>query len=94
MISPEECIDCGVCEPECPPRLSSRTPQPGLEGWIALNAKYAAIWPNVTEKFDRRPTPAIGTARRASSRRFSGRPIPQPHLTVRSEATPIEGRPA
>ena len=25
VINPEECIDCGVCEPECPLRPSCRT---------------------------------------------------------------------
>ena len=26
VIHPDECIDCGVCEPECPPTPSSRIP--------------------------------------------------------------------
>ena len=52
VISPDECIDCGVCEPECPAEAIKPDTEPGLEGWIALNAKYAAIWPNVTEKAD------------------------------------------
>ena len=25
VIHPDECIDCGVCEPECPSMRSSRT---------------------------------------------------------------------
>jgi ferredoxin len=25
VIHPDECIDCGVCEPECPVERSSRT---------------------------------------------------------------------
>jgi ferredoxin len=27
VINPDECIDCGVCEPECPPKRSCRTPR-------------------------------------------------------------------
>lgn len=50
VISPDECIDCGVCEPECPAEAIKADTEPDLQGWIALNAKYAAVWPNVTEK--------------------------------------------
>jgi ferredoxin len=28
VIHPDECIDCGVCEPECPPTRSAPTPSP------------------------------------------------------------------
>ena len=50
VIAPHECIDCGVCEPECPAEAIKPDTEAGLEGWIALNAKYAAVWPNVSEK--------------------------------------------
>jgi len=39
-----------VCEPECPAEAIKADTEPNLQGWIALNAKYAAVWPNVTEK--------------------------------------------
>ncbi|GLK79620.1 MULTISPECIES: ferredoxin FdxA [Methylopila] len=52
VISPDECIDCGVCEPECPAEAIKADTEPNLEGWVAFNAKYAALWPNVTEKSD------------------------------------------
>ena len=50
VIKPDECIDCGVCEPECPVDAIRADTAPGLESWIALNAKYSEIWPNITEK--------------------------------------------
>ena len=39
VIHPDECIDCGVCEPEC-----------GIEKWAEINRKYSEIWPNISEK--------------------------------------------
>jgi ferredoxin len=50
VIDPDECIDCGVCEPECPANAIVSDAEPGLEGWLNLNRKYAAIWPNISEK--------------------------------------------
>ena len=32
---------------------SSRTPSPGLEQWLPLNAEYATKWPNITIKRER-----------------------------------------
>jgi ferredoxin len=39
VIHPDECIDCGVCEPECP-----------AEKWVELNREDAEKWPNITRK--------------------------------------------
>ena len=50
VINPNECIDCGVCEPECPAEAIMPDTEPGLTKWIELNARYAAEWPNVTVK--------------------------------------------
>ncbi len=52
VINPSECIDCGVCEPECPAEAILPDTESGLEQWIELNAKYAAEWPNLTTKKD------------------------------------------
>ncbi len=49
-IHPDECIDCGVCEPECPVEAIKPDTEPGLEKWLKLNAEYAQIWPNITAK--------------------------------------------
>jgi len=49
-IHPDECIDCGVCVPECAADAIRRDTEPGVEKWLALNAEFAAQWPNVTIK--------------------------------------------
>jgi ferredoxin len=49
VIHPDECIDCGVCEPECP--VDAIKPDSDLdEKWIKLNAEYAPLWPNISRK--------------------------------------------
>jgi ferredoxin len=50
VIHPDECIDCGVCEPECPPRAILADSDPVAQKWLALNAEYAMKWPNITSK--------------------------------------------
>ena len=50
VIHPDECIDCGVCEPECPVDAIKPDTEPGLEKWLWLNAEYAKSWPNITVK--------------------------------------------
>lgn len=48
VISPEECIDCGVCEPECP--IEAILPDTDSKGetFVEMNRKYSEIWPNIT----------------------------------------------
>lgn len=49
VIHPDECIDCGVCEPECPVEaIKPGNDAAATEEWLALNAKYATLWPNIT----------------------------------------------
>ena len=55
VIHPDECIDCGVCEPECPADAIRPDTEAGLESWITLNQKYAEAWPNITTKRDPLP---------------------------------------
>ena len=50
VIHPDECIDCGVCEPECPPEAIKPDTEPGLEKWLSLNADYSKTWPNIVQK--------------------------------------------
>lgn len=50
VIHPDECIDCGVCEPECPADAIKPDTEPGLETWLRLNREYSAKWPNITAK--------------------------------------------
>jgi ferredoxin len=48
VIHPDECIDCGVCEPECPVEAIIPDTEPNTEEWLEHNRKYAESWPNIT----------------------------------------------
>lgn len=50
VIHPDECIDCGVCEPECPAEAIQPDTDAGIEFWLQVNTEYAEKWPNITLK--------------------------------------------
>ena len=50
VINTEECIDCGVCEPECPADAIKPDTAPGAEEWVAFNQKYAELWPVIVDQ--------------------------------------------
>lgn len=50
VINPDECIDCGVCEPECPIEAIVPDTAPDAEKWLALNREYGSKWPNITKR--------------------------------------------
>jgi ferredoxin len=50
VIHPDECIDCGVCEPECPADAIKPDTESGLDKWLQINSEYAEKWPNITAK--------------------------------------------
>ncbi len=54
VIDPEECIDCTLCEPECPVEaiLPDDDLPEGQEKFLQINADLAQIWPVITEKKD------------------------------------------
>ena len=59
VINPDECIDCGVCEPEYP--ADAIVPDGSLKGteldkWMTINTKYSELWPVVVSIHDDRPT--------------------------------------
>ena len=58
VINPDECIDCGVCVPECPVDAivaDVDLPPPEQIIWMERNSKYSKIWPNIDEKKDPLP---------------------------------------
>ncbi|MBL1430864.1 MAG: ferredoxin family protein [Robiginitomaculum sp.] len=60
VIHPDECIDCGVCEPECPVDAIKIDTEDDDDGkWLEINTKFADIWPNITRI---KPAPADADA--------------------------------
>ena len=55
VINPDECIDCGVCEPECPIEAILPDTDERAEKWIDLNMEYSEKWPNITMQKDAMP---------------------------------------
>lgn len=55
VIHPDECIDCGVCEPECPIEAIVPDSDPRADKWLGLNRDYADHWPVLTRKIDAMP---------------------------------------
>lgn len=57
VIDPDECIDCTLCEPECPAEAifaEDDVPE-GMENYLELNAELSRDWPVITEM---KPAPA------------------------------------
>jgi ferredoxin len=57
VIDPDECIDCTLCEPECPVTAIYREEElpEKWEHYIELNADLSADWPVITERKDPLP---------------------------------------
>lgn len=54
VINPDECIDCGACEPECP-TSAIYAEEDVPEKWsqfVQLNSQYAQAWPGIGAKQD------------------------------------------
>ena len=50
VINPDECIDCALCEPECPINAivsEDDLPEDQRE-FLVLNAELSQQWPNIT----------------------------------------------
>ncbi len=50
VIDPEECIDCGLCLPECGPEAIIADGDDEGRRWLNLNTEFAEKWPVITEK--------------------------------------------
>lgn len=56
-INPDECIDCGVCVPECPIDAISPDTDKSVDAvfWTELNARLALQWPKIIKSKDPLP---------------------------------------
>ena len=56
-INPDECIDCGVCVPECP--VDAIVPDNDVNTdtvfWLDINTRLSSKWPVITQKKDPLP---------------------------------------
>lgn len=54
VIDPEECIDCTLCEPECPAEaiVSEDDLPPDQEHFLQLNEDLSQQWPVITRRKD------------------------------------------
>ncbi len=52
VINPDECIDCALCEPECPIEAikSEDDLSDKQQEFLTLNAELCQDWPNITAK--------------------------------------------
>ncbi len=52
VIDPDECIDCTLCEPECPAQaiFPEEDVPADQQDFIALNAELSRQWPVITRK--------------------------------------------
>ena len=56
-IDPDECIDCALCEPECPAEaiLAEDDLAKDQQHFLELNAELCENWPVITERKDPPP---------------------------------------
>lgn len=54
VINPEECIDCALCEPECPVEaiMAEDDVPANQKQFIDLNAELSKVWPVITSMQD------------------------------------------
>ena len=57
VINPDECIDCALCEPECPANaiFSEDEVPSGQEEFLKINNELSAVGTNINEKKDALP---------------------------------------
>jgi ferredoxin len=53
VINPDECIECGLCEMECP--IKAIKPEAEDSEMTKINREYSQKWPKITAKKDSLP---------------------------------------
>ena len=54
VIDPDECIDCTLCEPECPVEaiMSDEDVEESMQHFVELNAELSREWPVINSMKD------------------------------------------
>jgi ferredoxin len=60
FINPDECIDCGVCEPECPAEAIQSGTDDNIK-WQEINRELSEKSPNISKRKD--PLPGADEAK-------------------------------
>lgn len=57
VINPDECIDCGICIPECPVEaiVTDIDSNIDINFWTNVNKKAASSWPVISKKKEALP---------------------------------------
>lgn len=74
VINPDECIDCGVCVPECPVE-AIRPDTESSDLFIQLNKEYSLKWSVITES---KPADASASEFEAVSDKYKNYFSPDP----------------
>src|SRR5258708_13392761 len=81
VINPSECIDCGVCEPECPAKAIVPASDDCASPWAATNATHAEQSPRITRNGDPPTAPAAWRRKSPNAKPLPPHP-PPPHPTA------------
>ena len=76
VIKSDECIDCGVCEPECPADAILPDTDPEGAKWVEFNDKYAEQWPVIFTQKDPLPDAEEWDGVEGKMEHFSEKPGP------------------
>lgn len=89
VIHPDECIDCGVCVPECPAEAIVADTEPSAtQFWLELNLTYAEIWPNIVARKPLRRTPMSKMDERARHKNSRQSPVRRKKAKISLQANP------
>ncbi|HEX2841072.1 ferredoxin FdxA [Hyphomicrobium sp.] len=76
VIHPDECIDCGVCVPECPAEaIFSDVDKEATPHWLDINRRYADLWPNISMKKSPLPDADAQSGRKGKEAELSPHPV-------------------